>query len=194
MERGFKKEEEINCQCQCHFPRNVICQINRCCHCVCNYDNPIQKISSSNSVNFSTNLNNNSRNFRSSNLYLNTLQNEEMNNQYLMTSVSTNYNSGSDTFRNNPNSGSKNYYAMRKNHYEEVVNKMRQRYLKDKNHFYAYSNYSLALSFPMIDRYRNEEYINYMDNKSKWISKKDFDRFKQPEREKIYFPRISKEI
>ena len=46
----------------------------------------------------------------------------------------------------------------------------------------------------MIDRYRNEEYINYMDNKSKWISKKDFDRFKQPEREKIYFPRISKEI
>ena len=86
------------------------------------------------------------------------------------------------------------FYAMRANHYEEVVNKMRQRYLKDKNHFYAYSNYSLALSFPMIDRYRNEEYINYMDNKSKWISKKDFDRFKQPEREKIYFPRISKEI
>ena len=86
------------------------------------------------------------------------------------------------------------FYAIRANHFEEVVNRMRERYLKDKNHFYSYSNYSLALSFPMIDRYRNEEYIKYMDNKSKWISKNDFDRFKQPEREKIYFPRIKKEI
>ena len=133
MERGFKKEEEINCQCQCHFPRNVICQINRCCHCICNYDNPRQKISSSNSVNFSTNLNNNSRNFRSSNLYLNTLQNEEMNNQYLMTSVSTNYNSGSDTFRNNPNSGSKNYYAMRKRQNKGFQPYQLQRTFSDPN-------------------------------------------------------------
>ena len=86
------------------------------------------------------------------------------------------------------------FYAIRANHYDEVVNRMRERYLKDKNHFYSYSNYSLALSFPMSDRYRNEEYIKYMDNKSKWISKNDFDRFKQPEREKIYFPRINKEI
>ena len=86
------------------------------------------------------------------------------------------------------------FYAMRANHYDEVVNRMREKYLKDKDHFYTYSNYSLALSFPMIDRYRNEEYIKYMDNKSKWISKNDFDRFKQPEREKIYFPRIAKEI
>ena len=86
------------------------------------------------------------------------------------------------------------FYAMRANHYEEVVNKMREKYLQDKNHFYSYSNYSLALSFPMIDRYRNEEYLNYMENKSKWLNKNDFDRYKQPEREKIYFPRINKEI
>ena len=86
------------------------------------------------------------------------------------------------------------YYAIRANHYDEVVNKMREKYLKDKNHFYAYSDYSLALSFPMIDRFRNEEYLNYMENKSKWINKYDFDRYKQPEREKIYFPRIKKEI
>jgi hypothetical protein len=33
-----------------------------------------------------------------------------------------------------------------------------------------------------------------MENKSKWINKNDFDRYKQPEREKIYFPRIKKEI
>ena len=86
------------------------------------------------------------------------------------------------------------FYAIRANHYDEVVKRMREKYLKDKNHFYAYSDYSLALSFPMIDRYRNEEYLNYMDNKSKWINKNDFDRYKQPEREKIYFPRIKKEI
>ena len=86
------------------------------------------------------------------------------------------------------------FNAMRANHYEEVVNKMREKYLKDKNHFYTYSDYSLALSFPMVDRYKNEEYLKYMENKSKWSNKNDFDRYKQPEREKIYFPRIKKEI
>ena len=86
------------------------------------------------------------------------------------------------------------FYAIRANHYEEVVSRMRENYLKDKNHFYSYSDYSLALSFPMIDRYKNEEYLKYMENKSKWINKNDFERYKQPEREKIYFPRINKEI
>ena len=86
------------------------------------------------------------------------------------------------------------FYAIRANHYDEVVNRMREKYIKDKNHFYSYSNYSLALSFPMIDRYRNEEYLKYIENKSKWINKYDFERYKQPEREKIYFPRIKKEI
>ena len=80
------------------------------------------------------------------------------------------------------------------NHYEEITKTMREKYLKDKNHFYTYSDYSLALSFPMIDRYKNEEYLKYLENKSKWINKNDFERYKQPEREKIYFPRINKEI
>ena len=82
-----------------------------------------------------------------------------------------------------------NYYAMRKNHYEEVVNKMREKYLKDKNHFYTYSEMALTLSFPMIDKFRNEEYLNYIDNKSKWIVENDFDRYKQPPREKFFFPK-----
>jgi len=86
------------------------------------------------------------------------------------------------------------FYAIRANHYDEVVSRMREKYLKDKNHFYTYSDYSLALSFPMIDRYKNEEYLKYLENKSKWINKNDFERYKQPEREKIYFPRINKEI
>ena len=86
-----------------------------------------------------------------------------------------------------------NFYAMRNNHYEEVVNKMREKYLKDKDHFYTYSEMALTLSFPMIDKFRNEEYLNYIDNKSKWIVSNDFDRYKQPPKEKFYFPKINKE-
>ena len=80
------------------------------------------------------------------------------------------------------------------NHYVGLVNEMRKNYLKDKNHYYSYSEKYLTLSFPMIEGFRNEEYLNYIDNKSKWIVDKDFDRYKQPEREKIFFPRIKKEI
>lgn len=87
-----------------------------------------------------------------------------------------------------------NYYAMRNNHYEDVVNKLREKYLKDKNHFYTYSELALTLSFPMIDKFRNEEYLQYVDNKSRWIVEKDFDRYKQPPKEKVYFPRIDKEL
>ena len=71
---------------------------------------------------------------------------------------------------------------------------MRKKYQKDKNHYYSYSEKLLTLSFPMVEPFRNEEYLKYVENKSKWIVNKDFDRYKQPEREKIYFPRINKEI
>ena len=85
-----------------------------------------------------------------------------------------------------------NFYAMRSNHYEEVVNKMREKYLKDKDHFYTYSEMALTLSFPMIDKFRNEEYLKFIDNKSKWIVQSDFDIYKQPPKEKYYFPKIDK--
>ena len=78
------------------------------------------------------------------------------------------------------------------NHYEEITKNMREKYLKDKNHFYTYSLYGLTLNFPMIERYRNEEYLNYIENKKKWhVKDKDFDRYKQPAREKYYFPKIN---
>ena len=78
------------------------------------------------------------------------------------------------------------------NHYEEITKNMREKYLKDKNHFYTYSLYGLTLNFPMIERYRNEEYLNYMENKKKWhVKDKDIDRYKQPAREKYYFPKIN---
>ena len=78
----------------------------------------------------------------------------------------------------------------KENYYEALTKKMRKKYLKDKKHYYSYSNYSLALSFPMIERDRNQQYLDYVENKSKWINEKDFERYKQPEKEKIYFPKI----
>ena len=77
------------------------------------------------------------------------------------------------------------------NYYESLTKKMREKYLKDKKHYYAYSNYSLALSFPMIERDRNQKYLDYVENKSKWKNGKDFERYKQPDREKYYFPKIN---
>ena len=74
------------------------------------------------------------------------------------------------------------FCSSKSNYYEALVKKMREKYLKDKNHYYSYSDYSLALSFPMIERERNVEYLNYIENKSKWINEKDFERYKQPER------------
>ena len=98
--------------------------------------------------------------------------------------------------RNNPY-GTSQYNQIlfcpaRTNHYEEITKNMREKYLKDKNHFYTYSLYGLSLNFPMIERDRNEEYIRYIEKKKKWhVKDKDFDRYKQPPREKYYFPKIN---
>ena len=78
----------------------------------------------------------------------------------------------------------------RNNYYEALTKKMREKYSKDTKHYYSYSDYSLALSFPMIERNKNKKYLDYVENKSKWMNEKDFERFKQPEREKYYFPKI----
>ena len=66
----------------------------------------------------------------------------------------------------------------KRNYFDALVKKMREKYLKDKKHYYSYSNYSLALSFPMIDSGRNEEYIKYLENKKKWRNNQDFERYK----------------
>lgn len=77
------------------------------------------------------------------------------------------------------------------NYFEALTKKMREKYLIDTKHYYSYSDYSLALSFPMIERERNQKYLDYIENKKKWINEKDFERYKQPEREKYYFPKIN---
>ena len=79
----------------------------------------------------------------------------------------------------------------KQNHYEEITKNMREKYIKDTKHFYTYSLYGLNLNFPMIERFRNEEYLNYVENKKKWRNGKDFDRYKQPPKEKYYFPKIN---
>ena len=84
------------------------------------------------------------------------------------------------------------YGDSRSNHYENIVKTMRERYIKDKNHFYTYSLYGLSFNFPLFERDRNEEYYKYIENKSKWlIPNQDFDRYKPPPREKFYFPKIN---
>ena len=84
------------------------------------------------------------------------------------------------------------YGPSRANHYEEIVKTMRDKYIKDKDHFYTYSLYGLSFNFPLFERDRNEEYYRYIENKSKWlVSNVDFDRYKQPTKEKYYFPKIN---
>ena len=77
----------------------------------------------------------------------------------------------------------------KQNHYEEITKNMREKYVKDTKHFYTYSLYGLNLNFPLIERFRNEEYLSYVENKEKWRKGIDFERYKQPEREKYYFPK-----
>ena len=78
----------------------------------------------------------------------------------------------------------------KRNYFDALVKKMREKYIKDTKHHYSYSNYSLSLSFPMIETGRNEKYIKYLENKKRWKNNKDFERYKQPEREKYFFPKI----
>ena len=129
MERGFRKQNNLNCQCQCHFPNNIMCQITQCCHCICNYDNPIQGISNNTSINFSPNLScsiYNNKNFSSSNSSLNSFKNVKPRNLNMMCSFSTNYNSRNDSLNfqnsgiNNYNKSGKNYYLMRKMQNQQV--------------------------------------------------------------------------
>ena len=72
------------------------------------------------------------------------------------------------------------YSTVYNNQYVKWVENQKDKYLQRKNSYYTYSNYSLALTFPMVTS-KNVEYLNYIENKRKWIGgKKDFDRYTQP--------------
>ena len=87
MDREFRKQEDINCKCQCHYPSNIICHITHCCHCMGNdYINPNERISNNNTIQFSPSYNS-QRSF---------YKNEKEQNN-LMNSYSTYYRSGNES-------------------------------------------------------------------------------------------------
>ena len=53
------------------------------------------------------------------------------------------------------------FCSSKNNYYELLVQKMREKYIKDKDHFYSYSKYGLSCNFPMVDREKNHEYLEY---------------------------------
>ena len=123
MDREFRKQEDINCKCQCHYPSNIICHITHCCHCIGNdYINPNERIPNNNSIQFSPSYNSQNSFYKNG---------KEQNN--LMNSYSTYYRSGNESI-NIPNSEidnynssiSKNYYTRRKLQNQEF----RQPYLQ----------------------------------------------------------------
>ena len=124
MERGFIKQEDINCQCQCHFPSHIVCHITHCCHCSRNEEN-------NNSIHFSPSCSN-----RSSCIN----KDKEQNNMNMMSSYSTYYRSGNDSidFQNSGRndfiiSNSNNYYSRRKLQNQELRQSQLQRNFSQPN-------------------------------------------------------------
>ena len=135
MERGFRKQEDPNCQCQCHFPNNIICQVTSCCHCIYDYNN---------SNNYSGNYNDR---FYLSNSNPNYFKDGI--NQDLMNSCSTNFRSGNESFNSqnslfNNISNKKNYYTMRKIQNQDLLQSKLQRNFSD----------------PHFNNINNDSYIN----------------------------------
>ena len=161
MERGFRKQEDSNCQCQCHFPANIICQTTHCCHCMNNYDNLSQRISNNYSQNFSNSTN--------KNFYF---KNEKEENS-LMNSCSTYYRSGNDStnFRNSEfnnlnysNNNPRNYYSLRKIRNQE--SQKLQRNFSDPNFDIKNDNSSVNTYENIIHQepYRNTNNNFYKNN------------------------------
>ena len=80
--------------------------------------------------------------------------------------------------------------TVKNNYYVKIVKSMSQKYINNNDKSYAYSN-QLSSFFPLVEPYRNEKYYEEMEKVKKWICKKDFNRFSQPEKDKFYFPKIN---
>ena len=80
--------------------------------------------------------------------------------------------------------------TVKNNYYVKLVKSMSQKYINNNDKSYAYSN-QLSSFFPLVEPYRNEKYYEEMEKVKKWICKKDFNRFSQPEKDKFYFPKIN---
>ncbi len=80
--------------------------------------------------------------------------------------------------------------SVKNNYYSKLVKSMSQKYINNNDKSYAYSN-QLSSFFPLVEPYRNDKYYEELEKIKKWICKKDFNRFSQPERDKFYFPKIN---
>jgi len=117
MNDKFKKFQNSNCECQCHYPPSVICPITHCCHCF---------PPSCNSNNFSP--------YSSSSSFYPSEKNQNKN---LLNSYSTNFRSNNDSFgfqssRNYPN---KDYYLKKTRNDQNLL----ERNFSDPN-FHMYKN------------------------------------------------------
>ena len=72
--------------------------------------------------------------------------------------------------------------VVKNNYYAKLVKSMSQKFINNKDKSYAYSN-QLSSFFPLVEPYRNDKYYEEMEKIKKWICKKDFNRFSQPERD-----------
>ena len=54
--------------------------------------------------------------------------------------------------------------SLKKNYYVKLVNSMSQKYIHNKKNSYAYSS-QLSSFFPLVEPYRNEQYIEHIENK-----------------------------
>ena len=121
--------DNLNCQCQCHFPADVRCQITCCCHCLRSF-----------SPQFENNTRNVQRvpdNFPSPNYFNRNYEENNLKNRNEvfnpMSSYSTNFKSIDDSYidKNKPN-----YYSLRKRQEQE----QRQRLNTDNNLCYTFNN------------------------------------------------------
>ena len=69
MNNDYRINQNLNCECQCHYPSSIICPITSCCHCIPNNFSPFSSISSFYKPGNGQNnlMNSYSTNFRSNN-------------------------------------------------------------------------------------------------------------------------------
>lgn len=85
------------------------------------------------------------------------------------------------------------YSIQRRNYYAQYFHEERNKMKNDKHNHYTYSKDHLSQSL-QLNEYTNKNYEDYVENKSKWIVKGDFERYKQPGKEFIFIPKIHNEL
>ena len=118
--------DNVNCQCQCHFPPGVICHITCCCHCMNNFS-PRFENQSRNDMNNTQRLNNP---YQTNQFSKN--QNENFN---PMNSCSTNFKSIDDSYIDNKKN---NYYSIRKQ--QEQKQRINTEINNNNNNSYTFNN------------------------------------------------------